>query len=90
MSLFTPLIWLLVMSPIFIIAFFKSKKGSKNGPFDTRMKAEDVEKNLRTVMKQSGRYKEAKEQGLSEADIEKEFKTPTKMRVFSYMTIKTS
>jgi len=64
--------------------FFKSKKGSKNGPFDTRMKAEDVEKNLRTVMKQSGRYKEAKEQGLSEADIEKEFKTPTKMRVFSY------
>lgn len=28
MSLFTPLIWLLVMSPIFIIAFFGSKKGN--------------------------------------------------------------
>ncbi|MCD9855280.1 CPBP family intramembrane metalloprotease [Epilithonimonas sp. JDS] len=28
MSLFTPLIWLLVMSPVFIIAFFKSKKGN--------------------------------------------------------------
>lgn len=28
MSLFTPLIWLLVMLPIFIIAFFKSKKGN--------------------------------------------------------------
>jgi len=28
MSLFTPLIWLLVISPIFIIAFFKSKKGN--------------------------------------------------------------
>lgn len=28
MSLLTPLIWLLVMSPIFIIAFFKSEKGN--------------------------------------------------------------
>jgi len=28
MSLFTPLIWLLVMLPIFIMAFFKSKKGN--------------------------------------------------------------
>ena len=28
MSLFTPLIWLLVMSPIFTIAFFKSKTGN--------------------------------------------------------------
>jgi len=28
MSLFTPLIWLLVMLPIFILPFFKSKKGN--------------------------------------------------------------
>ncbi|WP_312822921.1 type II CAAX prenyl endopeptidase Rce1 family protein [Epilithonimonas sp.] len=28
MSLLTPLIWLLIMLPIFIIAFFKSKKGN--------------------------------------------------------------
>lgn len=28
MSLFTPLVWLLVMLPIFILAFFKSKKGN--------------------------------------------------------------
>ncbi|UQB69516.1 type II CAAX prenyl endopeptidase Rce1 family protein [Epilithonimonas zeae] len=28
MSLFTPLIWLLIMLPIFILAFFKSKKGN--------------------------------------------------------------
>lgn len=28
MSLFTPLIWLLVMLPIFILAFFKSEKGN--------------------------------------------------------------
>lgn len=64
--------------------FYKSKQNSKNGPFDSRMKAEDVEKNIRQVMKQSGRYKEAKEMGLSETDIEKEFRTPVKMRVFSY------
>lgn len=64
--------------------FYKSKKGSKNGPFDSRMKAEDVEKNLRKTMKESGRYKSAKEEGLSEAEIDKEFKTPVKMRVFSY------
>lgn len=64
--------------------FYKSKKGAKNGPFDTRMKADDVEKNIRKAMKESGRYRDAKEEGLSEADIEKEFKTPVKMRVFSY------
>lgn len=64
--------------------FYKSKKNSKNGPFDSRMKADEVEKNIRQVMKQSGRYQEAKELGLSEADIEKEFRTPVKMRVFSY------
>lgn len=64
--------------------FYKTKKGSKNGPFDTRMKAEDVEKNLRSAMKQSGRYKTAKEEGLSDDEIEKEFKTPVKMRVYSY------
>lgn len=64
--------------------FYKSKKGSKNGPFDSRMKAEDVEKNLRKTMKESGRYKSAKEEGLTEAEIDKEFKTPVKMRVFSY------
>lgn len=64
--------------------FYKSKKGSKNGPFDSRMKEEDVEKNLRKTMKESGRYKSAKEEGLTEAEIDKEFKTPVKMRVFSY------
>ena len=64
--------------------FYKSKKNSKNGPFDSRMKPEEVEKNLLKTMKETGRYKSAKEEGLSEAEIEKEFRTPVKMRVFSY------
>ena len=64
--------------------FYKSKKGAKNGPFDSRMKPEEVERNLRKTMRESGRYQAAKEEGLSDAEIEKEFKTPTKMRVFSY------
>jgi len=64
--------------------FYKSKKNSKNGPFDSRMKPEEVEKNVRKTMKESGRYKDAKEAGLSDSEIEKEFKTPTRMRVFSY------
>jgi penicillin-binding protein 1A len=64
--------------------FYRSKKGSKNGPFDSRMKQEDVEKNLKKVMRESGRYKAAKEEGLSDEEIEKEFRTPVKMRVFSY------
>lgn len=64
--------------------FYKSKKGSKNGPFDSRMKPEEVERNLRKAMKESGHYKILKEEGVSEAEIEKEFKTPVRMRVFSY------
>lgn len=64
--------------------FYKSKKGNKNGPFDSRMKQEEVEKILRKAMRESGRYKAAKEEGLSDAEIEKEFRTPVKMRVFSY------
>ena len=64
--------------------FYKSKKGSKNGPFDSRMKAEEVERNLRKAMKDSPHYLSLKEEGVSEAEIEKEFKTPVRMRVFSY------
>jgi penicillin-binding protein 1A len=64
--------------------FYKSKKGNKNGPFDSRMKEEEVEKIIRKAMKESPRYKAAVSEGLSMAEIEKEFKTPVKMRVFSY------
>lgn len=64
--------------------FYKSKKGSKNGPFDNRMKAEDVQKNIENTVKQTDRYKRAKENGASEDEIGKEFNTPVKMRVFSY------
>ncbi len=64
--------------------FYKSKKGNKNGPYDSRMKEEEVEKLLRKAMKESGRYRAAKEDGLSDEEIEKEFRTPVKMRVFSY------
>lgn len=64
--------------------FFKRKKGKKNAPFDTRMKPEDVEKNIQQAIKNSPRYKEMKDLGKSESEILEAFDKPTEMRVFSW------
>ncbi len=64
--------------------FFKAKKGKKNAPFPTDMKASEVEKQIMQAVKNSDGYKAAKERGLSHADLMKEFKTPKEMTVFSW------
>ena len=64
--------------------FFKTKKGKKNAPFSISTSAEEVEKIIQQAIKRSDRYKEHKEEGLSDDEILKIFNTPVKMKVFSW------
>jgi penicillin-binding protein 1A len=65
--------------------FFNTKKGSPNGPFDSRMKKEEINKLLEQSVRSSPRYRTMREEGLSDAEIMKFFKTQkVPMRVFSY------
>ncbi len=64
-------------------AFNNEKRGSRNGPYasDTPNPA----KLIRNAVRQSDHYRQLKEAGLSETEIEKIFKTPYEMEVFSWV-----
>ncbi len=64
--------------------FFKTKKGKKNAPFPSNMKPEEMEKIIMQGVKTSDGYKALKNEGVSEPDIMKIFKTPKQMTVFSW------
>jgi penicillin-binding protein 1A len=59
-------------------------KGVKGAPFDWTMKAADIKKLYETSMKRSDRYISLKAQKLTDAQITKNFDTPTHMMIFSY------
>ncbi len=63
--------------------FFKTKKNSKNGPFDSRLAEDEKKKIIQQAMKSTGRYREMKDLGMSETEIEAVFKKPLKMKVYS-------
>ena len=65
-------------------AFFKEKKNSKRAPFSSDLKDEDIQRILTRAMINSDRGKKLKDQGLSNAEILKEFKKPVSMKVFSW------
>lgn len=65
-------------------AFNKGNKDRKNAPYSNGTKAADIEKILQRNIKQSERYRVMKEQGASDADIDKAFKTKVKMQLFTY------
>ncbi len=63
--------------------FFKTKKGSKKGPFAAQVSDKDIERILNKSKKQSDRYRRLKDEGVSDAEIEKIFNNPVKMKVYS-------
>lgn len=65
-------------------AFFKEQKGRKKAPFAWNVTDEQIEQVMSMTMKRSERYRVLKSQGLKHPDIEKIFKKPVKMRVFSW------
>lgn len=64
--------------------FFRTKKGSKNAPFASNMKPEQIDKIIMQGVKGSDGYKALKDEDVSESDIMKIFKTPKSMTVFSW------
>jgi penicillin-binding protein 1A len=65
-------------------AFDKNNQSTKNYPFANTISDADVEKLMTSAIHRSDRYKNLIKQGLSEAEIRKNFKEKTNMRVFSW------
>ncbi|MBC7412346.1 MAG: penicillin-binding protein [Bacteroidia bacterium] len=63
--------------------FFKHWAGKKTAPFSS-MNVQEIEDLMRQAMKRSDRYRIAKQADLSDAEIEKQFNTKIKMKLFNY------
>ncbi|MEI7661161.1 MAG: transglycosylase domain-containing protein [Bacteroidota bacterium] len=67
-------------------AFFKHWKGVPNAPFafETGSAKKETDNLLLSAMRRTDRYFHYKKDGRSDSQILKDFKTPVKMKVFSY------
>lgn len=63
--------------------FFAHWKGQKNAPF-AYIPESKIKQIMRQAMLRSDRYKRMKEDGATETDIEKAFRTKVKMKVFTW------
>lgn len=64
--------------------FYKECKNNPNAPFDRKLSKKEVETRIRVAMRQTERYRNLYNEGLSEEEILKNFKTPVSMQVFSW------
>ena len=65
-------------------AFSKENKSKPNAPFTNALTASEVKGILNRSIRQSERYRAMKEQGATEDEIQKAFRTPVEMSVFTY------
>lgn len=65
-------------------AFSKENKAKPNAPFTNALTASEVKGILNRSIRQSERYRAMKEQGATEDEIQKAFRTPVEMSVFTY------
>ncbi|MBQ6308483.1 MAG: transglycosylase domain-containing protein, partial [Prevotella sp.] len=65
-------------------AFTAENKKKKNAPFTAHLSAEQVQSILNRNMHQSDRYRALRESGASEEEIQRSFRTPIRMSVFTY------
>lgn len=64
--------------------FFKEKRGARKAPYTFRLTQGQVDEILGRAMRQSGRYRQMKKAGASDAEVKKAFDTPEEMSVFSW------
>lgn len=66
--------------------FYRHWKGYPNAPFafDKGLEKDETQKIMMQAMRRSERYAHLKSQNFSDKDILKDFKTPVKMKVFSW------
>lgn len=65
-------------------AFTKENRTKPNAPFTNALTAAEVKGILNRSIRQSERYRAMKEQGTTESEIQKAFRTPVEMSVFTY------
>ena len=65
-------------------AFSKENRTKPNAPFTSALTPAEVRGILNRSIRQSERYRVMKEQGATDADIQKAFRTPVEMSVFTY------
>lgn len=65
-------------------AFAKENRTKPNAPFTNALKPSEVRTILRRSVTQSERYRAMKEQGATDEEIQKAFRTPVEMSVFTY------
>lgn len=65
-------------------AFTKENRTKPNAPFTNALTAAEVKRILNRSIRQSERYRAMKEQGATESEIQKAFRTPVEMSVFTY------
>lgn len=65
-------------------AFTKENSTKPNAPFTNALTAAEVKGILNRSIRQSERYRAMKEQGATESEIQKAFRTPVEMSVFTY------
>lgn len=65
-------------------AFSKENRTKPNAPFTNALTAAEVRSILNRSIRQSERYRAMKEQGATESEIQKAFRTPVEMSVFTY------
>ena len=65
-------------------AFSKENKTKPNAPFTNALTASEVRGILNRSIRQSERYRAMKELGATEDEIQKSFRTPVEMSVFTY------
>lgn len=64
--------------------FSKENRTKPNAPFTNALKASEVRDIMQRSIRQSERYRAMKANGSSEEDIQKAFRTPVEMSVFTY------
>ena len=65
-------------------AFDKENKNKNNAPYSSNLTSQQIQQILNRSIRQCERYRVLKENGASEAEIQKSFHTPTEMSVFTY------
>lgn len=65
-------------------SFFREKRRKAYAPFSKDLSQEEINAIMTRSMRQTDRYRALKKQGMSEADIRKNFNTAVEMQIFSY------
>ena len=65
-------------------AFTKENRAKPNAPFTNALTASEVRGILNRSIRQSERYRVMREQGATDGEIQKSFRTPVEMSVFTY------